>query len=141
MDQAFVGTFGKIASFRLQGDPLQLEEERLWTQELKGAGYHMISMYFNGAVLFAATNGHVYSIDPLNGDIRWERTPSHQKGLFQSDLVFLTIFLTQKVCLAYYSPEHLVFVAGSGWTVCLDGKSGDQVIPCRQCNLPIDLGI
>lgn len=56
-DTVFIGTNGKIGAYKLTFNDEKIHdfEKHEWTQELKGAGYHLISMALTGVngVLYA----------------------------------------------------------------------------------------
>jgi len=124
----FIGTMGKIRGYEITnhaGHP-----QTVWTDELKGMGYHMVHTYLHAPSgrLFAITNGNLLCFDALTGKRIWQAKSPNQHGLFESDL--MTLWSDGAILVSACNSSILVVHAATGayvWEAMLNqviGRTG-----------------
>jgi len=122
----FLGTNGKIRALEaIQGAGVRT----VWTEELKGCGFHMIHLilYIARGHLYAAMNGHIFCFDALTGKTIWKAKPELKCGIVSSDLVTILLTYDGSILVSAANGTLVAFNATTGenlWQISIDGFTG-----------------
>jgi hypothetical protein len=81
-DLLFIGTHGWVAALE------KFTGRELWRTSLPKTGWSVVTLLHEDGVLFAASGGHAFAINPMNGEIAWENPLS---GLGNGHLCLATV--------------------------------------------------
>ena len=80
-DLLFIGTHGHVRAVSKRTGRKQ------WETSLPGTGYTIVSLLYAEPVLYAASRGLLFALDPLDGEIVWQ---NRLKGMGHDHIVLAT---------------------------------------------------